>query len=431
MTLTLKRSPPRARDRNSDLELARSLFDDLRRATSDGKGISRVAYSDRETAALDVIAAKARELGLHKGRDAGSNLVITLEGSDPALPFIACGSHLDSVPQGGNFDGAAGVVAGLAVLAGFLNEDLRPRRTVKVYGLRGEESARFGRAYIGSRSLLGQLPPGELALPAGDTGRSLGDCMRDVGVDVDRVARGQPLIDAKAVAAWLELHIEQGPVLEARTLPIGIVQGIRGNVRHRTIACIGQAGHSGAVPRWLRHDAVFAAAELISRLDEHWRRFLEQGQDLVVTSGIFGTEAEEQAIARIPGLVSFSIDFRSHSRETLESFYELFQRECDRIGDERGVHFRLDTRSDTPGAILDRVWIERLKAAAREHGLEDEEIPSGGGHDAAVFANAGIPSAMVFVRNANGSHNPSEAMDLDDFVHGVAVMRTAISKVIQ
>lgn len=433
MILTIEKNPPLARERDADLELARGLFEDLRRATGDGDGdgISRVAYSERETAALDVVAARARELGLPVEWDAGRNLLITLAGSQPGLPFIACGSHMDSVPHGGNFDGAAGVVAGLAVLAGFVKAGFRPRRTVRVFGLRGEESARFGRAYIGSRALFGQLSAEELALPASDTGQTLGACMRDVGVDVDKVARGQPLVDAKKVAAWLELHIEQGPVLEARDLPIGIVQGIRGNLRHRTIACVGEAGHSGAVPRWLRHDAVFAAAELVSRLDAHWRSFLEQGQDLVVTSGIFGTEAEEQAIARIPGLVRFSIDFRSHSSATLEAFYAVFQGECDRIATERGVQFRLDPRCDTPSATLDRGWIERLKAAARELGIPDEEIPSGGGHDAAVFANAGIPSAMLFVRNANGSHNPSEAMDLNDFVSGVAVLRTAISKVIQ
>lgn len=429
MTLALEDAPC-ARDRSRDIQIARRLFDALRRATTDGIGITRLAYSERESEALNIVATDASQMDLRAERDAGGNLVISLEGTEPDLPCIACGSHLDSVPQGGNFDGAAGVVAGIAILARFREDGFRPRRTIKVYGLRGEESARFGRSYIGSSSLLGQLPAAHLALPASDTGRSLGDCMRDVGVDVDRVMRGKPLLDLTSIAAWLELHIEQGPVLETRNLPIGIVQGIRGNVRHRTIECLGQAGHSGAVPRGLRHDALFAAAELICRLDRHWRRFLDNGQDLVVTSGIFGTDAQEQAIARIPGLVRFSLDFRSHDGKTLAAFYDLFRRECEFLAEERGVAFRLDSRCATAGAALDRGWIDRLKSAARELGLADEELSSGAGHDTAVFANAGIPSAMVFVRNRHGSHNPSESMDLEDFALGVAVMRAAIRQAV-
>jgi N-carbamoyl-L-amino-acid hydrolase len=212
---------------------------------------------------------------------------------------------------------------------------------------------------------------------------------------------------------------------------VGIVTGVRGNIRHRTVECIGQPGHSGAVPRWLRHDAVFASAELITHLDRHWRTLLECGRDVVVTAGVFGTDLQEHAIARIPGLVRFSFDVRSQSQETLEAFYDLFMSECRRIGEERGVDFRFDRRLESPPAAMDAAWIERLKRAARGLGLPDEEIPSGAGHDAAVFANAGIPSAMIFVRNEHGSHNPKEAMDLGDFVAGIAVMRAAIKEAVQ
>jgi beta-ureidopropionase / N-carbamoyl-L-amino-acid hydrolase len=416
-----------ARDRS----LAENLFAVLREGTWDGVGITREAYSERESLALHLVEAKARELGLKTECDAGANLIVTLEGSEPELPFLACGSHLDSVPQGGNFDGAAGVIAGLAVLARFREEKFVPRRTIKVIGLRGEESARFGKAYMGSSALFGKLSTIDLATPAADNGRTLAECMRDVGVDIARVERREALLDPNSIAAWIELHIEQGPVLLARALPVGIVTGIRGNIRHRTVECIGQPGHSGAVPRWLRHDAVFAAAELITHLDRHWRTLLERGRDVVVTAGVFGTDLQEHAIARIPGLVRFSFDVRSQSQETLEAFYDLFISECRRIGEERGVDFKFDRRLESPPATMDAAWIERLKSAARGLGLPDEEIPSGAGHDAAVFANAGIPSAMIFVRNQHGSHNPKEAMDLGDFVAGIAVMRAAIKETVQ
>jgi beta-ureidopropionase / N-carbamoyl-L-amino-acid hydrolase len=367
-------------------------------------------------------------LGLATERDAGANLVVSLEGSEPQLPYLACGSHLDSVPRGGNFDGAAGVVAGLAVLAGFKEDGFKPRRTLKLFGLRGEESARFGKAYKGSSALFGLLGAADLAVRDTDSTFTLGECMRSVGADVNRIKRGEPLIDRTRIAGWLELHIEQGPVLLARDLPVGIVTGIRGNIRHRVVECVGTAGHSGAVPRWLRHDAVFAASELISHLDHHWRTLLERGRDLVITTGVVGTDPREHAIARIPGRLQFSFELRSQSKDTLESFYDLFLSECRLIGEERGVEFKLDRRVESSPAVMDAGWIDRLRAAARSLGLPDEAMPSGAGHDAAVFANQGIPSGMIFVRNAHGSHNPDEAMAIDDFVAGVAVMAAALQE---
>jgi N-carbamoyl-L-amino-acid hydrolase len=409
-----------------DTAFCEGLFAALREATGDGIGITRESFGAGESRALELIENAAHGAGLRSERDAGGNLVVTLPGSEPDLPCLACGSHLDSVPQGGNYDGGAGVIAGLAILAGLKRSGVRPRRTIKLFGLRGEESAWFGKAYMGSSALFGRLSKDDLASPHAVTGRLLADCMRDIGADIDRIARGEPLLNPKSIAAWIELHIEQGPVLVARDLPIGIVTGIRGNVRHRTVECIGEAGHSGAVPRWLRRDAVFATAELITHLDRHWRTLLERGHDLVITSGIIGTDSAEHAIARIPGNVKFSFEARSQSQKTLEAFHDLLLSECRSIGDERGVEFKLDRRLQSAPATMDPHWVERLRAAARNLGLPDEPIPSGAGHDAAVFAQAGIPSAMIFIRNENGSHNPHEDMKIGDFMLGVAVMRNAL-----
>ena len=284
---------------------------------------------------------------------------------------------------------------------------------------------------MGSSALFGQLSAADLAARDHASGETLAECMRAVGVDMARVETGEPLLDPAAVAGWIELHIEQGPVLAARDLPIGIVTGIRGNIRHRNVACRGEAGHSGAVPRWLRRDAVFATAELITHLDRHWRTLLERGRDVVVTAGILGTDPQEHAIARIPGAVNFSFEVRSQSRETLEAFYDLFLSECGLVGEERGVAFEVDRRLESAPAVMDPGWIARLKAAARDLGLPDEEVPSGAGHDAAVFANAGIPSAMIFVRNEHGSHNPREAMAMADFLAGIAVMREAVREAVR
>ncbi len=410
------------------MSLAHELFAELRRVTGDGVGITRDSYGVGESAALDIVAAAARANGLATARDAGANLVVTLPGREPELPVLACGSHLDSVPQGGNYDGAAGVVAGLLALVRLRAEGVVPRRTIRLYGLRGEESAAFGRAYTGSSALFGRLDPADLDLPHAVTGRSLRDSMRACGADVARIERGERLLDPATVAAWLELHIEQGPVLVARKLPVAVVTGLRGNIRHRQIECIGEPGHSGAVPRWLRRDAVFATAELLTRLDGHWQALLGQGHDLVVTTGVLGTDPAQHAIARIPGRLRFSFEVRSQAQDTIDAFHALFLEECRRLEEERGVQFQIDRRLDTAPAVMDLGWVERLREGVRGLGHADEPMPSGAGHDAAVFANAGVPSAMVFVRNEHGSHNPAEAMAMDDFMVGAEVLRLAIAE---
>ncbi len=330
------------------------------------------------------------------------------------------------MPRGGNYDGAAGVVAGLLALIRLRAAAPPLRRSIRLYGLRGEESAAFGRAYLGSRALFGQLTSLDLEATHAATGRPLAAAMSGVGADLAKIAAGERLLAPGAIAAWLELHIEQGPVLVARELPVAIVTGIRGNVRHRSIECVGEAGHSGAVPRWLRRDAVFAVAELLTRLDHHWQVLLAQGHDLVMTSGMLGTDPAEHSIARIPGSVRFSFEARSQSTATLDAVHELLQEECRRVEEDRGVAFRFDARLDAAPAQMDPGWVARLQAIAASLGLAAETMASGAGHDAAVFANQGIPSAMIFIRNAHGSHNPNEAMAMDDFMTGVSILCRAL-----
>ncbi len=198
-----------AMDVQRDTAFCERLFAALREATGDGVGITRESFGATESLALDIVENAARECGLTVERDAGANLVVTLPGTESDLAFLACGSHLDSVPQGGNYDGGAGVVACLAVLAGLKRGGFVPRRTIKLLGLRGEESAWFGKAYMGSSALFGRLTADDLASPHAVTGRPLLDCMCDIGADVARIAQGKPLLDSKTVAAWVELHIEQ------------------------------------------------------------------------------------------------------------------------------------------------------------------------------------------------------------------------------
>jgi len=398
----------------------------LRDNAFDGVGVSRETYGSSETAAFDQMEAHARDAGLEAEWDPARNLVIRLPGDDPTLPVVATGSHLDSVPEGGNYDGAAGVVAGLAVLMAAKQLGGR-QRTMEVYALRGEESAWFGGpCYFGSRALFGKLTKDDFASPHRDGTKTLEDCMRTAGADIGCLKSGAPLLDPAHLACWLELHIEQGPVLIARDKPVGIVTGIRGNHRHRRVTCYGEAAHSGAVPRWLRHDAVLAMSDLMVRIDEHWRVLLEWGEDLVVTMGIVETNAKEHAISRVPGEVSFALEYRSQELKTLKSFETLIQSECDQVASRRGVRFDLGAPALTQPATMATGMIELLQSICEQANTPHEIMASGAGHDSSVFANAGVPAGMIFVRNDKGSHNPHEAMEFSDFFLATEVLGGAM-----
>ena len=402
------------------------LFDLLRDTSLDGIGVSRETYGASETAAIELIERHAKQAGLETAWDPARNLVVRLPGTDPALPGVATGSHLDSVPEGGNFDGAAGVVAGLAALI-----DAQQRgdtaRDLILYALRGEESAWFGGpCYFGSRALFGELMAVDFASPHRNGRKTLEDSMRETGADIDLLKSGQPILDPTCLACWFELHIEQGPVLIAREKPIGLVTGIRGNIRHRRVVCRGEAAHSGAVPRWLRHDAVLAMSDLLVRIDEHWRVLLEWGEDLVVTAGVVETNPAEHAVSRVPGEVTFALEYRSQDPKTLDSFGALLQSECEQVGEKRGVTFDLDPPSATAPAEMSPSIVALLEAICTDSGADYEIMPSGAGHDSSVFANAGIPSGMIFVRNDKGSHNPHEAMDFDDFFQAAEILNGAM-----
>ncbi|MCT8998226.1 Zn-dependent hydrolase [Chelativorans intermedius] len=415
-------------EREEERRLAAFLFEEVARLSPDVEGVSRPAFSDVETRTLSFLGDFARSQGLEVWYDAGRNANFCLPGARRAARYILVGSHVDSVPFGGNFDGLAGVVTGLLCLLRAKRRGIRFPVPVHVLAMRGEESAWFGPCYIGSKALTGTLGAQELKAKHKGDGRSLDAHMADVGVDMDRVRAGVPLIDLSAVAAYVELHIEQGPLLIGKDIPAAVVSGIRGNIRHRAVRCLGEAGHSGAVPRAFRRDPVLAMADLLVRLDESWATILAKGDDLVLTSGIVATDPEKHAMSRIPDSVSFSLDIRSQSARTLDEMRDLLRAEMRQIERDRKVRFELDEEMRVEPALCDSVLVERLLRAMGRSGQEPFVMSSGGGHDAAVFAGAGVPSAMVFVRNQNGSHNPQEAMELADFLAATDIVHEFLTE---
>lgn len=395
--------------------LAARLFDEIAALSPDVRGVSRPAFSEVETAALAHLAEAARAEGLEVWQDAGLNLFAALPGTRDAPEITLIGSHVDSVPQGGNFDGLAGVMAGLVVLARALREGATPPRPLHLIAMRGEESPWFGPPYLGSRIVTGQMTARELDATHRGDGRTLAEHLADLNIPVEAIRAGRPTIDLGRVKAYVELHIEQGPALIADRAPIAAVSGIRGNLRHRAVTCAGVAGHSGAVPQAARHDAVQAVAELLTRMEAHALDWGEDGHDLVFTCGMVATDPARAAITRIADEVTFSVDMRSLDDSVLDRFHALLEEEMAAIASRRGVRFAPDAVQRARPATCAPELVEAIKLVMLRRRIRPVVMASGAGHDAAIFAQAGVPAAMMFVRNEHGSHNPDEAMAMGDF----------------
>lgn len=402
---------------------AKKIFDDVREFSKDPvAGVSRQGYSAVENKVHEYVKEVGKTLGLEEWADAAGNLFLTLPGEHRNLPAFVTGSHGDSVPQGGNYDGLAGIVAGLTVLWWMRRTNYTPYRDMSVLVTRMEESSYFGKAYVGTLAMTGKLKPEDLKLRHRTKQQTLAEAIRESGFDPEACVSGKPLADLKKFGAFIELHIEQGPTLDSnKTKRVGVVTGIRGNLRHKVVRCIGETAHSGAVNREFRHDAVLATADFLMRMEKHWIHRLDREEDLVFTVGVLKT-GDSAAIAKVPGLVTFCIDMRSLSMGTLERFHEVLLSCADKVAKERGVKFEFDQMLRTDPAKLNSGLVARIATTAAENGIPYIAMPSGAGHDSAVLTNAGIPSAMIFVANQNGSHNPREEMKLEDFMQGVKLL---------
>lgn len=409
------------------LEFAKKIFDDIRAMSADVQGVTRQAFSAKETEVLDYLTKIGQSLQLEITPDRAGNVWMTLPGKDRSLPAFVAGSHVDSVPQGGNYDGLAGVTAALTVAWWMRQTGFQPVRDYTVLMMRGEESSFFGKAYMGSLGMLGKLTAKDLALKIRDGSCTLAEAMQSCGIDTEAVSGGKPLVDIDRIAAFVELHIEQGPTLDAqKEARAGIVTGIRGNIRHKAVRILGEAAHSGATDKPYRHDALMAFTDWMQRVDRAWDRWLIQGEDLVFTVGVLKM-ASSAAISVIPGEVTFSVDIRSLSADTVKRFHDLMQKYGEEVASERGVKIEYDPALVTAPSGVDAALSDRLETSAKAEGIPCMRLASGAGHDSAVLGNNGIPVAMIFVANQLGSHNPHEAMKMEDFMQGTDILWAAVS----
>jgi N-carbamoyl-L-amino-acid hydrolase len=365
------------------------------------------------------LADRFREAGLSVHIDPAGNLIGRVEGNDPSLGIIAVGSHSDTVPSGGRFDGIAGLIAGLEVARALRDAGARLAHTLEVIDFLAEEPSEFGLSCVGSRGMSGALQPAMLAMK-GPANESLGDALRRVGGDPDRIEAAR----RRDIVAFLELHIEQGRVLESRALDIGIVTSIVG-IRRVEITFKGAADHAGTTPITLRHDALVAAAHTVVAIRTIAERLSATGPDyFVATVGILDVEPGASNV--VPRRCRLVIDIRTTNPALTERFVSVVDRESAEHAAAASVaRTSFLTLSDGPPAACDPALQETLHQAARNLGLTFTEIASGAGHDAAFMTRI-CPSAMVFVPCRDGkSHTPEEWADRDAIAAGAAVMLQA------
>ena len=379
----------------------------------EGGGVTRLSFTDEERAAKDRVASYMEEAGLSVYEDAVGNLFGRREGLNVQAPVVLIGSHVDSVYNGGNFDGPLGVLAGIEVLHAMEEQGIETEHPIEVVAFTDEEGVRFSFGMIGSRALAGKLTPEDLRNYEDGDGVSIESAMRAYGLDPERVAEAAR--PEGSVKAYVELHIEQGEVLENEDLPAGIVTGIAGPLWLRFVL-EGEAGHAGATPMNLRRDALAAAAEIIGLIEA-------AAAQTPTTVGTVGQlDLEPGGINIIPGRVRFSLDLRDIDegfRDRVEGrILEGAEEACRR----RGVGLEIETLQRLPPAPCSDLVKGAVKRACETLGIRPHALPSGAGHDGMQLTDL-CPMGMIFVRSKNGiSHNPDEWSSKEDCAVGADVL---------
>ncbi|MHA6627111.1 allantoate amidohydrolase [Pseudonocardia sichuanensis] len=384
-----------------------------------GPGVTRLAYTPLERDAHAVFAARMADLGARVWTDAAGNTLAELPGSDPTAPAIGTGSHLDSVPNAGRFDGIAGVAAAVETARLVTEHGIAHRHPLRFVVFAAEEGARFGQACTGSRIVAGATGPDDLHEKHDAEGVSLADAMAAVAFDPARV--GDARWDPSDWAGFVELHIEQGAVLESRGRRVGVVDTISGSTRMR-FDLTGRASHSGGTPMHLRADAAAAAAEVVLLVESVATRAAAGGTRATVGR----IDVAPGSMTTIAGAASLWVDVRGLDREQQQrSATEIAERAA-AVCDRRGVGFTSHPLADTPPVPLPAAIRDVLVDTCADLGIEPTVLASGASHDAQQV-NRITPTGMIFVPSRDGiSHDPAESTDIDDLALGTTVLAAGL-----
>jgi allantoate deiminase len=379
-------------------------------------GVWRTVYSPEWVAAQDEVAGWFAEAGLDVRRDAVGSVWGRLA-SDQEGPVIASGSHIDSQTPGGRYDGALGVIAALVALRTLRERFGPPRRTIEAVSLCEEEASRFHATnFWGSRAITGSIAPDEAERIRDFDGVSIAEAMRTVGLDPQRI----PEAARDDIETWIELHIEQGPVLETASLPVGVVDAITG-IRHYLIQLVGRSDHAGARPMIGRLDPMAGFAEIVTTVIGV---ALENGPPAVTTVG--RVYVEPNLPSAVPDQVTFTLDSRHPDPQALEEQHARQEQLMREIAERRGLEISWTTPLDLPPCLCDPAVVAALEAAARAQDVPFRRMHSGAGHDTQNMARI-AKVAMVFARSKDGrSHTPAEFTSVEDAVAATRVLTATL-----
>ena len=377
------------------------------------EGMLRVAYSPEDIAGRDYAVKLMREAGLETRIDTAGNIIGRRSGSDDSLPAIAMGSHTDTVPEGGKYDGALGVMAAIEVIRTLEEQGHRTRHPLEVIDFTNEEGTRFHRWLVGSRSMSGLLEQEDLDAED-DDGFGLGPCLADIGGDISRIE--EAVRKPGELAAYFELHIEQGPYLDRSGAPIGVVTGITGRAVFE-VEIEGKANHAGTTPMSTRRDALVSASKLVLAVQK-----MAAEQEICRVSTVGSIKAVPNAVNVIPGSASIGLEFRDTDMEALAAAEQELRRITDKASVDDVVDIEVIRHRFTTAVPITPDMQALVAEAAENCGLEWESLASGAGHDAQAVANI-APVAMIFVPSLDGiSHSKEEYSTPQDCANGAQVL---------
>jgi len=385
---------------------------------SPGEGLTRFSFSKEDRKAREYIKKKMKEVKLEVYEDAAGTIIGRRMGIDNHLPVVMIGSHFDSVKNGGNFDGPAGVITGLEIARILNKRNIKTKYPLEFIAMIEEEGARFGSGLFGSRSMVGKVSRDDLEKYCDENGITIAKAMRDFGFNPDNITKAKR--DPKTIKAFFELHIEQGPVLETEHKDIGIVDTIVG-IDQYNIEVTGISGHAGTTPMNMRNDALVLASDIVKQINLMAKK---AGEGTVATVGNLKVYPGGANI--IPKKVWFSVDVRSRDKNKIEAIAkeidELLKHECKK----QKAFYKMEKKISVDPVRLPRNISEVLKRKCEKLGFSYKEMISGAGHDAMILA--GITEVgLVFVPSKNGkSHCPEEWTDYDQLQKGIEVVLEAV-----
>jgi allantoate deiminase len=387
------------------------------------EGMTRLSFTPEDKKARDYVMGEMQRIGLKISVDAAGNIIGRWQGEDPTAAPVMAGSHLDSVPHGGIFDGTSGVVAALESARVLSGRGQRLKRSFDVVVFTEEEGGgRFRAGLFGSRSLTGQIKRDMLESIKDFQGIPMARAMADFGLSPTgiEIAAMKP----SSVHAFVELHIEQGPVLEKNDIPVGIVTAIFG-IEEGTVQLKGSSGHAGAIPMVLRHDSMTAAAKIIVEIN---RTVKEIGSPAAVgTVGL--VQAYPGVINIIPDNVLFTYDMRDTDNEKHQAMLDVIKGKIRQIAKEEGLREEITVNLYSPAVILTERVINVMQEIAGSKDIPTQPIVSGAGHDAMVMPRISDNVNMIFVRSKGGhSHRPDEWTDWEDLHKGTELLLETVTR---